>query len=199
MQTQRCQKQTAGSLWRLAVESRDRSSSNIYGNHHHRLMDRQPPTAAQGAARSSTDATTRGIKSQSRYIYALQVQGFIEAGEVVDVEPEVIEDLHEDYARISSLDEDEVDVEDFVQNGADADDVAEWDALFTEGKPPEALDFIILEYSESVLSNMPSVRRILSMPVDQTHIAQSAWTNEEVKHMMRTLKEDGEQSVLRSG
>lgn len=146
MQTQHCHNRTAGSLWRLAAESRDRSSSNIYGNHHHRLMDRQPPTTAQGAARSSADSPTRAVKAQSRHIYALQVQGFIEAAEVVDVEPEVIEDLLDDIARITTLDggnEDEVNVEDLANNGADAEAVTEWDVLFTEGEPLQALNSLV--------------------------------------------------------
>ncbi|EPT00966.1 hypothetical protein FOMPIDRAFT_149580 [Fomitopsis schrenkii] len=96
------------------------------------------------------------LKSPSRHIHALQVQGFIEAAEVVDIESEVMEDLLEDFARTASLDsetDEEINVEDLIQNGADAEEAAAWEALFTE--------------------------------------AQSAWTNEEVKHMMRTLKEHG--------
>ena len=145
-QAQHCHNRTAGSLWRLAAESRDRSSSNIYGNHHHRLMDRQPPTAAQGAARSSANPSTRTVKSPLRHIYVLQVQGFIEAAEVVDVEQEVMEELLEDITLAATLDselEDEVNVEDLVQNDADAEEVAEWDALFTEGEPLQALNSLV--------------------------------------------------------
>lgn len=101
-------------------------------------MDRQPPTAAQGAARSSADPTTRAVKSPSRHIHALQVQGFIEAAEVVDIESEVMEDLLEDFARTASLDsetDEEINVEDLIQNGADAEEAAAWEALFTEGEP----------------------------------------------------------------
>lgn len=97
-------------------------------------MDRQPPTAAQGAA----DPKTRAPKSPSRHIYALQVQGFIEAAEVVDVDSEVMEDLLQDFARTASLDSDsddeDVNVEDLIQKGAAAEEAAAWEALFAEGK-----------------------------------------------------------------
>ncbi|KZT70765.1 SIR2-domain-containing protein [Daedalea quercina L-15889] len=122
-------------------------------------MDRRPPTQTQGGVRSSSRSATTTAKRRFRHIYALQLQGFIEAAEVVDTDPDVIEGLLEDLARITTLegsnDDDEVDVGNTPPNDIDSEDeeASEWDALLTE--------------------------------------AQSAWTTEEVKQMMRILKEDG--------
>ncbi|KAH9933369.1 DHS-like NAD/FAD-binding domain-containing protein [Fomitopsis serialis] len=132
-------------------------------------MDRQPPTEAQGAARSSSDATTSVFGSRFDHIYALQVQGFIEAAEVVDTDPDIIEDLLEDFARAAKLesdvdiDEEDVDVEDTSRNGLTTEtqeEPTEWDILLTE--------------------------------------AQHAWTNEDVKQMMRTLKEHGMAAYIKA-
>ena len=62
------------------------------------------------------------------------------------MEQEVMEELLEDITLAATLDselEDEVNVEDLVQNDADAEEVAEWDALFTEGEPLQALNSLV--------------------------------------------------------
>ncbi|TFY54026.1 hypothetical protein EVJ58_g9106 [Rhodofomes roseus] len=122
-------------------------------------MDRQPPTQAQHAVRSSSDATASTSRTRFSHIYALQVQGFIEAAEVVDVHTDIVEDLLEDLARATSLesgnDEEEVDVdvESTTMNLDHEVETVEWGMLLKEAK--------------------------------------QAWTREEVKQMMTTLKEHG--------
>ncbi|KAH9840078.1 SIR2-domain-containing protein [Rhodofomes roseus] len=150
-------------------------------------MDRQPPTQAQHAVRSSSDATASTSRTRFSHIYALQVQGFIEAAEVVDVHTDIVEDLLEDLARATSLesgnDEEEVDVdvESTTMNLDHEVETVEWGMLLKEA---------LALRGGAIVDQLPS-RSCTEKSLFCVCIAKQAWTREEVKQMMTTLKEHG--------
>lgn len=88
-------------------------------------MDPQSPTAA-----SSMRLPPNTTQAHSP-MYAFQVRAFVEASEVVDADPDTIEDI------LDGFDEDTGDDIDVQGEQADADDQhLEWEALLQEGVFP---------------------------------------------------------------
>ncbi|PCH44426.1 SIR2-domain-containing protein [Wolfiporia cocos MD-104 SS10] len=137
-------------------------------------MDPQPPIGID--ARQQVDINPSTFSGPSTAIprrrissiYAYQVQAFLDAADVVDAEPEVIEDLLNGFggdipdAPGGREEDDDVDVDLAYYQGDDAEegeDAAELDALRGE--------------------------------------AQSAWTGQEMKEIMKFLKESGMTSFIK--
>ncbi|KZT09855.1 SIR2-domain-containing protein [Laetiporus sulphureus 93-53] len=134
-------------------------------------MDHYPPTSSSsqqvnGASSSIRNEPREPRKRNISSIYALQVQAFLDAAEVVEADPEVIEDLLESFAsdahgEQTSEDNDEVDMGSAYFDGDDTEDdegMSEWDALLRE--------------------------------------AQSSWSKQEIKEMTKWLKEFGIASFI---
>jgi len=119
---------------------------SINGNHYYYRMDPQPPISmphnehpgsdAAGSSRTNSSPMRRRTSS----IYALQVQAFLDAAEVVDSDPDVIEDLLEGFLGDAQGErggeDDEVDVGTMYYDGEDGEgeeDASEWDELLREG------------------------------------------------------------------
>ncbi|CCM02564.1 uncharacterized protein FIBRA_04667 [Fibroporia radiculosa] len=129
-----------------------------------------PPPRTRDVVHEQADGAAEiysGQKRRSRNsIYALQVQAFVDAAEVVDAEPEVIEDLLADFVGDSTRPEGSYDEDDEVDVGSayygedaqSADGTDEWDTFL--------------------------------------HEAQSAWSKAQVKEMMICLKESGITSFI---
>ncbi|KAI0369131.1 SIR2-domain-containing protein [Pilatotrama ljubarskyi] len=151
-------------------------------------MQSSPPTpptppsrgsAAGDPPRRTSAAKRRGASSS---VYAAQLRAFLEAAEVVDVEPDVIEDLLDGFPTDSpDPDEDgDVDVEEEEDQGP---------AREQGGAPAESARGV--EDAASVDGEESDEEDIGEEWAAYLQEAETAWTKSEVKEMMSTLKEQG--------
>ncbi|KAK7687781.1 hypothetical protein QCA50_009000 [Cerrena zonata] len=124
--------------------------------------DHQPPPITRSPSPTgSFDNHKRYVSARAMRIYAMQVRGFIEAAEVVDVEPDTLEDIldgFDDLVGLEDIEEDE-EVEESVKPDTNQDALNDDEDLGIER-----------EYLEE---------------------AETAWSKDEVKQMMFDLKENG--------
>ncbi|KAI8969381.1 DHS-like NAD/FAD-binding domain-containing protein [Trametes punicea] len=159
-------------------------------------MQSSPPTPPTPPSRGSVPPGNRArarrrsavSKARSR-VYAVQLRAFLEAAEVVDVDPDVIEDLLDGFS-VDSSDEDEVgevDVEgEEEQAGQEEHD---GDGEGNSGRPatPDRSD----ADAESASGESDDDEDADDEWAAYLQEAQTAWNRQEVKEMMSTLKEKG--------
>ena len=159
------------------------------------------PSSTGPAAACTPPRTADEAKAARRKVgrmYAFQVRAFIEATEVVDADPDVIEDL------LDGFEEDE-DV--FVDDGDDEHEHGAPDAVAGQAKSEERelLDGEhVSEDEEDAEFALYIEEGEMAAGLDQGHsvrlrilvsLAEKAWTKEEVKAMMKDLKEHGKPRV----
>ncbi|KAI0642104.1 DHS-like NAD/FAD-binding domain-containing protein [Trametes meyenii] len=144
------------------------------------LAPEQPRRSAQNAARNE--------------LYAAQLRAFLEAAEVVDVDPDVIEDLLDGFpADEPGTGEDgDVDVEEEEEDESRPEGQ---ERLEQDGDPVDAPGRSARS-AESARSHGEPDEDAAEAEVDEEWAvylqeAQTAWTKPEVKEMMSTLKEQG--------
>ncbi|KAI0653162.1 DHS-like NAD/FAD-binding domain-containing protein [Cubamyces menziesii] len=132
-------------------------------------MQSSPPTPPSPPSRASPgpagEPSRRSAANKARrVVYTAQLRAFLEAAEVVDVDPDVIEDLLEGLQVESDEGEDgDVDVEEEEEEPNREQDQDE----------EEEADAVDEEWAAYL------------------HEAQTTWTKQEIKEMMSTLKEKG--------
>ncbi|KAI0358012.1 SIR2-domain-containing protein [Trametes cingulata] len=151
-------------------------------------MQSSPPTPPTPPSRGSAagDPPPRATAAKRSVYYAAQLRAFLEAAEVVDVEPDVIEDLLDGFPVDDGPDSgEEGDVD--VEEEEDADQAPEGEQR--SGGAPEA--------SARGAEDAASVDEDFGEEdageewAAYLQEAQTAWTKSEVKEMMSTLKEQG--------
>ncbi|KAI0831989.1 DHS-like NAD/FAD-binding domain-containing protein [Trametes gibbosa] len=150
-------------------------------------------SAAAGGSRSSANSKRSGLQ-----LYAAQLRAFLEAAEVVDVDPEVIEDLVDGFPE-DSLEDGDVDVE--AEGHGEADE----EAAGPRQRPDSLSDVRERERERGQVDAPGTSARggdAGSESEDEVEVgdeqwaayieeAQTAWTKQEVKEMMVVLKEQG--------
>ena len=155
-------------------------------------MDAPPPTHPKHTAAHSR-------------LYASQVRAFIEASEVVDADPDTIEDILDGFdEQVLSVEEDlDVDVQD--PDDGRASPVSDQDeqlfALLQEGvcldaSSPRSIPVRATRahYVRAVGVKGPDkicCTAMLTTVICRPTIAEDAWTKDEVKQLMTYLKENG--------
>ncbi|OSD04857.1 SIR2-domain-containing protein [Trametes coccinea BRFM310] len=162
-------------------------------------MQSSPPTPPTPPSRGSVSAeepqrrVKRSAANKARSsLYAAQLRAFLEAAEMVDADPDVIEDLLEGFQVDSSDDEDEdVNVEEEeeegdpsagVVQGVDAKQERGSDGREHPGMPDRSQEDAESETDDEDIGAEWEA---------YLQEAQTAWTKQEVKEMMLTLKEKG--------
>ncbi|KAL7280338.1 hypothetical protein ACG7TL_005255 [Trametes sanguinea] len=162
-------------------------------------MQSSPPTPPTPPSRGSVSAeepqgrVKRSAANKARSsLYAAQLRAFLEAAEMVDADPDVIEDLLEGFQVDSSDDEDEdVNVEEEEEEGGPSAGVVQGvDAKQergSDGREHPGMPDRTQEDAESETDD----EDIGAEWEAYLQEAQTAWTKQEVKEMMLTLKEKG--------
>lgn len=126
-------------------------------------------------------------------MYALQVRAFIEATEVVDADPDTIEDIldgfDEDEDQDVSVDDDENDVVILTATQVKSEEHEIPDDKDDEDDEEDA------SFAQYLAEGETSMQIYLVYRLTYVYIlasADKAWTKEEVKAMMKDLKEHGE-------
>ncbi|KAH9893527.1 DHS-like NAD/FAD-binding domain-containing protein [Cubamyces lactineus] len=152
-------------------------------------MQSSPPTPPSPPSRGSPgpagEPSRRSAVSKARStVYAAQLRAFLEAAEVVDVDPDVIEDLLEGLqASLDEGEDEEVDVEE-----EEEEPIPEQERTGREsGGRPEAL----ARDQADASGESEDEEAVDGEWAAYLHEAQTTWTKQEVKEMMLTLKEKG--------
>ncbi|KAI9067989.1 SIR2-domain-containing protein [Trametes sanguinea] len=164
-------------------------------------MQSSPPTPPTPPSRGSVPAEepqarvrpSAASKARSS-LYAAQLRAFLEAAEMVDADPDVIEDLLEGFQVDASDDEDEdVNVEEDEEEENPSAGPGQ-DADAEQGRERERDGRERPELSDRTQEGAESDADVEDIGADwEAYLqeAQTAWTKQEVKDMMLTLKEQG--------
>ncbi|PSR82593.1 hypothetical protein PHLCEN_2v6026 [Hermanssonia centrifuga] len=127
-------------------------------------MDPHPPTGIKPP--TPTDAGSESRARAPSQMYALQVRAFIEASEVVDIDPDTIEDILDGFNGDIHVEGDSDDEEDMPDAFAEGNAGAQAQVEQEEDEEDEEFNILLEE-------------------------AEIAWSDEETKLMMSDLKENG--------